>query len=114
MLPQDAVIKYWLRVRELLQKSASLTDQQADQGIREYVALAEARGFRIGEIEVNHRPRRFGYSKYGIRRFVKGFLDLLTVKFLTGFGHRPQHMLGGIGIFCFFLGLAGMGYLSHS
>ena len=45
MLPQDAVIKYWLRVRELLQNSGSLTDRQADQGIRDYVALAEAHGF---------------------------------------------------------------------
>src|SRR5262249_36234122 len=58
--------------------------------------LAAARGFRVGEIEINHRPRRFGRSKYGMRRFVKGFLDLLTVKFLTGFGQRPQHALGGI------------------
>ena len=48
--------------------------------------LAAARGFRVGEIDINHRPRRFGHSKYGVRRFVKGFLDLLTVKFLTGFG----------------------------
>src|SRR5262249_52563697 len=45
--------------------------------------LAAARGFRVGEVEINHRPRRFGRSKYGVRRFVKGFLDLLTVKFLT-------------------------------
>jgi hypothetical protein len=44
MLPQDAVIKYWLRVRELL-RSGSVTDQQADRGIRDYVALAEAHGF---------------------------------------------------------------------
>ena len=39
--------------------------------------LAAARGFRVGEIEINHRPRQFGHSKYGVRRFVKGFLDLL-------------------------------------
>jgi glycosyltransferase involved in cell wall biosynthesis len=66
--------------------------------------LAAARGWRVGEIVVNHRPRKFGYSKYGARRFIKGFLDLLTVKFLTGYGQRPQHMLGTIGLFSFLLG----------
>jgi glycosyltransferase involved in cell wall biosynthesis len=74
--------------------------------------LAAARGFRVGEIEINHRPRRFGYSKYGVRRFFKGFLDLLTVKFLTGFGQRPQHLLGGFGLLCFALGGLGMFYLA--
>jgi glycosyltransferase involved in cell wall biosynthesis len=74
--------------------------------------LAAARGFRVGEIEINHRPRRYGHSKYGVRRFTKGFLDLLTVKFLTGFGQRPQHMLGSIGMICFALGGLGMFYLA--
>jgi glycosyltransferase involved in cell wall biosynthesis len=73
--------------------------------------LAAARGFRVGELVINHRPRRFGHSKYGVRRFVKGFLDLLTVKFLTGFGQRPQHLLGSIGLLCFLLGGLGLSYL---
>ena len=73
--------------------------------------LAEARGFRIGEIEINHRPRRFGHSKYGVRRFLKGFLDLLTVKFLTGFGQRPQHLLGSVGLVSFLLGNLGLIWL---
>ena len=73
--------------------------------------LAAARGYRIGEIEIQHRPRRFGRSKYGVRRFIKGFLDLLTVKFLTGFGQRPQHLLGTIGLFAFVAGGLGMIYL---
>jgi glycosyltransferase involved in cell wall biosynthesis len=73
--------------------------------------LAAARGYRVGEIEINHRPRRFGKSKYGVQRFVKGFLDLLTVKFLTGFGQRPQHLLGTIGLFSFLLGFLGLSYL---
>jgi glycosyltransferase involved in cell wall biosynthesis len=73
--------------------------------------LAAARGFRVGEVEINHRPRRFGRSKYGVRRFLKGFLDLLTVKFLTGFGQRPQHVLGSIGLLSFLAGAAGMIYL---
>ncbi len=74
--------------------------------------LAAARGFKVGEIAVDHRPRRFGHSKYGVRRFVKGFLDLMTVKFLTGFSQRPQHLLGSVGLTAFALGLLGMGYLT--
>src|SRR5262249_8513640 len=76
--------------------------------------LAAARGFTVGEIEIHHRPRRFGRSKYGVRRFMKGFLDLLTVKFLTGFGQRPQHLLGSIGLVSFLGGLAGMLYLGYT
>ncbi|MBM4070116.1 MAG: glycosyltransferase family 2 protein [Planctomycetes bacterium] len=74
--------------------------------------LAAARGFRVGEIEIQHRPRRFGHTKYGVRRFMKGFLDLMTVKFLTGFGQRPQHLLGSIGLVSFLAGALGMIYLS--
>jgi dolichol-phosphate mannosyltransferase len=74
--------------------------------------LAAARGYRIGELVIGHRPREFGRSKYGMGRFVKGFLDLLTVKFLTGFGQRPQHMLGTLGLISFFLGLLGLTYLA--
>jgi dolichol-phosphate mannosyltransferase len=70
--------------------------------------LAAARGFRVGEIEIEHRPRPFGHSKYGVTRFVKGFLDLLTVKFLTGFGQRPQHLLGTVGLASFALGAFGL------
>jgi glycosyltransferase involved in cell wall biosynthesis len=74
--------------------------------------LAAARGFKVAELAIKHRERKFGYSKYGVRRFVKGFLDLLTVKFLTGFGQRPQHLLGSIGLFSFALGGLGMLYLA--
>ncbi|MDD4270309.1 MAG: glycosyltransferase family 2 protein [Pirellulales bacterium] len=74
--------------------------------------LADARGYRVGERVIQHRPRQFGQSKYGLTRFVKGFLDLLTVKFLTGFGQRPQHILGTIGLISFLLGALGMTYLA--
>jgi dolichol-phosphate mannosyltransferase len=67
--------------------------------------LAAARGFRVGEVVVHHRARRFGHSKYGFTRIIKGFLDLLTVKFLTGFGQRPQHLLGTIGLTSFAFGM---------
>ena len=74
--------------------------------------LAAARGFRVGEIEIQHRPRRHGSSKYGVSRILKGALDLLTVKFLTGFGQRPQHLLGAVGLASFVLGALGMVYLA--
>jgi len=74
--------------------------------------LAAARGYRVGELVINHRARRFGRSKYGLTRIVKGFLDLLTVKFLTGFGQRPQHVLGTVGLASFVLGALGLVYLA--
>ena len=74
--------------------------------------LAYARGFRVTEIGVNHRPRQHGTSKYGFRRFLRGFLDLMTVAFLTGYGQRPQHMLGAMGLIVFGLGFSGLGYLA--
>ncbi len=74
--------------------------------------LAAARGFRVSEIVVNHRPRTTGQSKYGFERFAKGFLDLLTVCFLTSFRYRPQHLLGTAGIGLFAIGTLGLIWLS--
>jgi glycosyltransferase involved in cell wall biosynthesis len=74
--------------------------------------LAAARGFRIGETPVLHRPRQFGRSKYGWSRIPKGLLDLLTVKFITRFGHRPQHWLGMVGLVALLIGMFGMSYLA--
>jgi len=74
--------------------------------------LAHARGFRVGEIEVHHRPRRFGKSKYGVTRFLKGLLDLLTVRFLTRFRQRPLHVFGGIGLALALVGCMGLFYLA--
>jgi glycosyltransferase involved in cell wall biosynthesis len=74
--------------------------------------LAHARGFRVTEVAVNHRSRQHGHSKYGVRRFLRGLLDLITVTFLTSFGRRPQHALGTMGLAFFVLGMLGLGYLS--
>ena len=74
--------------------------------------LAHSRGFRVTEIPVEHRARMHGVSKYGAKRFLKGFLDLMTVRFLTGYGQRPQHLLGTVGMLSFVTGLAGMAYLA--
>ncbi len=70
--------------------------------------LAAAKGFRTAEVAVKHRPRKYGKSKYGLSRLGKGLLDLLTVKFLVGYGQRPQHLLGGVGLAAFLLGGIGM------
>jgi glycosyltransferase involved in cell wall biosynthesis len=74
--------------------------------------LAAARGWKVGEIPIKHRARPFGSSKYGMRRFVKGFLDLLTVYFLTGYGQRPLHLLGSFGLLSFLLGGLGLTWLA--
>ena len=69
--------------------------------------LAAAKGYRVGEIVVNHRARKFGRSKFGWRRFVKGFLDLLQVQFVTGFGYRPMHFFGGVALLAWFSAAGG-------
>jgi glycosyltransferase involved in cell wall biosynthesis len=71
--------------------------------------LAKYHGFRVGEIPVKHHPRRHGQSKYGAKRFISGFLDLLTVILLTRYTSKPLHFFGSVGlIFCFFGGLIGV------
>ena len=74
--------------------------------------LAAARGWRVGEVPVVHHAREFGRSKYGFERLAKGFLDLLSVFFLTHFGRRPFHLVGAIGLLCFVSGGMGMMYLT--
>ncbi|TWT89387.1 glycosyltransferase family 2 protein [Neorhodopirellula pilleata] len=74
--------------------------------------LASARGWRVGEIEVLHHPRQHGHSKYGWSRIGKGFLDLMSVYLLTGYGRRPLHLIGSAGLACFAAGSLGMLYLS--
>ncbi len=74
--------------------------------------LAASRGFRIAELPVNHRARKFGQSKYGSKRLIKGLLDLLTVSFLTGYVQRPQHLLGTLGLVAGGLGSAGMAWMA--
>ncbi len=74
--------------------------------------LAAARGFRVSEIVIQHQPRKHGISKYGVERFVKGFLDLMTVYFLTGYGNRPQHLLGSVGLLSLLCGGGGLLILS--
>jgi glycosyltransferase involved in cell wall biosynthesis len=60
--------------------------------------LAHAYGYRIGEIEVTHHPRRFGHSKYGARRFLRGLLDLFSVVTVTRYARKPGHLFGAGGL----------------
>jgi len=75
-------------------------------------ALAHWAGFRVGEKVVLHRPRKFGHTKFGIGRFSRGFLDLLTILFTTRYIRRPLHLFGVWGIVCFLIGVLIDGYLS--
>src|SRR5207253_11193393 len=54
------------------------------------------RGHRIAELPVNHRPREHGRSRYGVERYLRGFLDLLTVSFIGRYRYRPLHLFGGL------------------
>jgi glycosyltransferase involved in cell wall biosynthesis len=74
--------------------------------------MARAAGFeRIGEMVVHHQPRKYGVSKFGWTRFINGFLDLLTITFLSKFGKRPMHFFGLVGTFLFLVGLVFAIYL---
>lgn len=73
--------------------------------------LAHALGFRIAEIPVRHHARQFGRSKYGFKRYLRGFLDLLTVLMITRFAYRPSHVFGGIGVVLIVVGTALLSYL---
>jgi glycosyltransferase involved in cell wall biosynthesis len=74
--------------------------------------LAAAEGFRVTEIPVNHRPRTHGQSKYGFERYLRGFLDLLTISFIGRYRHRPMHLFGGLGVLSAFVGFAICAYLA--
>ena len=66
--------------------------------------LAAEKKFKIIEAAVNHRPRQFGQSKFGSGRFLKGFLDMITVIYLARFTRRPAHFFGSLGIVLFSIG----------
>ena len=72
--------------------------------------LAHHRGFRVAELPVNHRPREHGRSRYGPERYLRGFLDLLSVSFIGRYRYRPLHLFGGLGLA---LATAGIGVLVY-
>ena len=74
--------------------------------------LAHYEGYRIAELPVNHRARAHGRSRYGLERYLRGFLDLLTVSFMGRYRHRPLHLFGGLGLLLGFAGLAILVYMT--
>ena len=75
-------------------------------------ALAHWEGFRVTEMPVQHRARQFGVSKFGMSRFLKGYLDLLTVMFTTRYVKRPLHFFGAIGTLFALIGFSTDMYLA--
>ena len=74
--------------------------------------LAHERGYRVAELPVNHRPRNHGRSRYGLERYLRGFLDLLTVSLVGRYRHRPLHLFGGIGLVLGAIGTLVLAYLT--
>jgi glycosyltransferase involved in cell wall biosynthesis len=79
---------------------------------RYFAAISHAQGFRVVEQPVNHRPRQHGSSKFGLERYARGGLDLLTVLSLTRYTHRPAHLFGGVGLVMGLVGMLILTYLS--
>jgi glycosyltransferase involved in cell wall biosynthesis len=77
--------------------------------------MAHKEGFRkIGEKVVEHRSRKYGVSKFGLERFINGFLDLLTITFISRFGKKPMHFFGSIGLLMFIIGFTAFTYIGGS
>ena len=74
--------------------------------------LAHSLGYKVGEIPVAHRPRKYGKSKYGKERYLRGFFDLLTVKMITQYSKSPLYLFGRIGIASTFMGFVISIYLA--
>ena len=72
---------------------------------RYILALLKWKGFKIGEVVVNHRARTNGKTKYGYNKAVRGFIDLIYIWFIQKYSQRPLHIFGGLGIFAFMLGV---------
>lgn len=77
--------------------------------------IAKWSGYRkIGEKVVEHRARKYGVSKFGLERFINGFLDLASIMFIGKFGKRPMHLFGALGVLFFFIGFIIAGYLTFA
>ncbi|MEN8138360.1 MAG: glycosyltransferase family 2 protein [Bacteroidota bacterium] len=74
--------------------------------------LAKSAGYtKIDEKVVEHQARKYGTTKFGIERFLNGFLDLISIWFVSKFGKRPMHLFGALGVLMFFIGFIAAGYL---
>ena len=78
-------------------------------------AMAKWAGFRnIGEKVVQHQKRKYGVTKFGLDRFIKGYLDLLSINFVSRFGQRPMHFFGAFGSLTFLIGFVIALYLAYA
>ena len=77
--------------------------------------LAKNEGYnKIGEHIVKHQPRKYGISKFGNERFIRGFLDIITLWFINKFGRRPMHFFGSLGTLMIFVGILFTMYLGYN
>ena len=94
-------------------KKRVINDMDIYGGLHRYIpAIAGKNGFLITEMEVHHRSRKFGQSKYGNRRFMHGFFDLFTMLFISKYLNRPLHFFGLIGLLLFMMGIMVCVYLT--
>lgn len=88
-------------------KREVLKEVSLSPGMHRYIPLfVHSAGFKVTEVKVNHRPRKFGRSKYGVKRFYHGFFDIMSVLFLLYFKRKPLYLFGGIGTAFILVGLA--------
>ncbi|MDP8214032.1 MAG: glycosyltransferase family 2 protein [Candidatus Euphemobacter frigidus] len=73
--------------------------------------IAYWKGYKVGEVKVKHHPRAYGKSKFGVYRFFAGFMDMLTVMFMTKYSKKPLHLFGGVGLLLFLVGFIINAYL---
>ncbi len=79
---------------------------------RYLTVMAHWMGFKVTEVTVEHHPRLHGHSKYGVARFWRGFMDLLTMRFLMSYENRPSHLFGGLGGLSLLVGMGILLYLT--
>jgi glycosyltransferase involved in cell wall biosynthesis len=93
-----------------------IKDLEVHGEMHRYIPLiAKWAGYHaIGEKIVQHRERKYGRTKFGISRFIKGYLDLLSITFVSKFGKRPMHLFGALGSLLFFIGFVIAGYLAYT
>ncbi len=94
-------------------KNAVVKNVEVSGEMHRYIpVLAKNAGFaKIGEKIVIHQARKYGTSKFGMNRFVNGFLDLITIWFLSKFGKRPMHLFGAMGVVMFLIGMFSAAYI---
>ena len=104
VLIKDDVNDTGCTLRVYKKDAAKSLDLQGEMH-RYILALLRWKGFKIGEIAVNHRPRNSGESKYGYNKAIKGFIDLIHIWFIDKYSQRPLHMFGFLGLLSFFFGI---------